>query len=751
MRWSIIRLIWHRELRDQLRDRRTVLMIAVLTLFLYPILGIAVSTFLLGMTERQIILGIQGADYLPQLTARSAGLTPLPAATLIGFPPLTVGPELPLDRVLGPLALMRLQNSDYPPLLVNGQIASVYFDSLEDAHAFRVRLLDDADPGLLERKEVDLILTVPSDFTDRLLKDDRPSLLLVCRDDEHGRIVARRAAYLALGRWKQRLHEVRLFRQGLPANYNDDPFDLRDPERAKSSDRIAAEGLLDLMVRIFPFLLVMWSLAGALYPAVDICAGEKERGTMETLLISPASRQEIVLGKFLTIWVFSFATAMLNLVGMGLTAWHFSGVLTREPFGTLTVGWCILLTLPLSAFFSAVCLAIGAYARSTKEGQYYLLPLFLVTMPLVFLTLSPNVELNAFYSLVPVTGVALLMQRLMTAALDQVPWLYFFPVLLPIVLYSSLALRWAIEQFNREEVLFREAERLDVGLWLRRLFREKEPLPSVGQAFFCFGLIFLLRWLSAGIGLGLDLPVRLAVGYLAFVAAPPLFMVLLLTTHPQQGLLLRLPTLRSILGAVALAVLLLPPVSTMSVLMLEQFPEIKRALVEQNSMTEELRQLGLRNGLNWQVGLALVVLPAVCEELAFRGFILSGLRRRFLPWTAIVLSSFLFALYHMNVFQALPTFALGVVLGILVLRTGSLVPSMVFHWIHDTLVLGLVQLEAHVGPYEAVLQQYPELASLWLIVVGICAVLAAFLLWRLSAFGYHRWVKEDTALLPDEE
>src|SRR5262249_4371375 len=164
--------------------------------------------------------------------------------------------------------------------------------------------------------------------------------------------------------------------------------------------------------------------------------------------------------------------------------------------------------------------------------------------------------LNPFYSLVPVTGVALLMQRLMTVPLSQVPWLYFIPVLAPIALYSWVALRWAIEQFNREEVLFREAERLDVGLWLRRLFRENEVAPGTGGALLCFGLILALRWLSFGVGQGLAVPTRIVVGYLAFVAAPPLFMALILTTRPRQGLLLRLPTKRALLGAVVLALLL---------------------------------------------------------------------------------------------------------------------------------------------------------------------------------------------------
>src|SRR5213082_4268607 len=103
--------------------------------------------------------------------------------------------------------------------------------------------------------------------------------------------------------------------------------------------------MLDLLMRIFPFMLVLWSLAGALYPAVDVCAGEKERGTMETLLISPAGREEIVLGKFLTIWVFSAGTALLNLLSMGITTWLFGD---RLPTGGVTptaLLGCVLLSL----------------------------------------------------------------------------------------------------------------------------------------------------------------------------------------------------------------------------------------------------------------------------------------------------------------------------------------------------------------------------------------------------------------------
>ena len=127
---------------------------------------------------------------------------------------------------------------------------------------------------------------------------------------------------------------------------------------------------------------------------------------METLLISPACRSEIVLGKFFTVMLASMMTAILNLVSMGLTGVQLASQVGRDgrPAGrsaaaaasliappTLQAAfWMILLLIPLAAFFSAVCLALAVLARSMKEGQYYMTPLYLVCLPLIFLTLCPG-------------------------------------------------------------------------------------------------------------------------------------------------------------------------------------------------------------------------------------------------------------------------------------------------------------------------------------------------------------------------
>ncbi len=121
------------------------------------------------------------------------------------------------------------------------------------------------------------------------------------------------------------------------------------------------------------------------------------------------------------------------------------------------------------------------------------------------------------------------------------------------------------------------------------------------------------------------------------------------------------------------------------------------------------------------------VLPAVCEELAFRGFILTGLLRRFRPGTAIVMSSFLFALVHMNVFQFLPTLLLGLVLGTLAWRSGSVLPGMVFHLMHNGLLILLGALgQAQEAPEELL----PE-PLVNFVVQALCLILAFLVLWRL--------------------
>jgi sodium transport system permease protein len=660
MRWSNIRVIFGRELRDQIRDRRTLFMIFVLPILLYPVLGLGSVQLSAAFEQKTRHVVVVGPDYLP--------------------------PNPPLLNASG---------DGFDPSL---------FDSPEEARRLVVKTVPaEGDWRVPERIRAaiqeglaDAVVVLPPDLRQNLdsIRGSEPPIEYDSTD-EASQITYRRVKEV-LDRWSDKIVDIRLKKNQLPPSYTR-PFHIKAIDVAAKEKQGGT-----IWSRIFPFLLVMMSLNGAFYPAVDLCAGEKERGTMETLLISPASRGEIVVGKFLTVVLASMTSALLNILGMGLTGMQLASQLSAlNPQGgaqqtiiaapTLSQGfWMLVLLIPLSVFFSAICVALAVLARSMKEGQYYVTPLYLITLPLVLLTLGPEIELNLFYCLIPITGVSLLLRALILGDY-AVAWRYFLPVMMTTVLYGAVALRWAVDQFHREDVLFREAERFDLRSWARHLLRDKEPLPTGGEAIFCFSLMITLAWFLmnylAGAGLGTR-PAAMAAGQIAFILTPPLAMAFIITSSPRRTLRLYWPRGRYLALAIALVLTLNPLVNELGHLVTWLFPmsEVIRTAFER--MVAEVPSLPV-------AVLLFALVPAVCEELAFRGFILSGLERGHRTWSAIVLSAILFGFLHvlMSLYQQLfNATLLGLVLGLLAVRSRSIVPGMVFHLINNALGVSLQPL-----------------------------------------------------------
>jgi membrane protease YdiL (CAAX protease family) len=210
----------------------------------------------------------------------------------------------------------------------------------------------------------------------------------------------------------------------------------------------------------------------------------------------------------------------------------------------------------------------------------------------------------------------------------------------------------------------------------------------------------------------------------AFVAAPPLFMALMLTRRPRQSLSLYLPRFGYVLAA-----LLLLPLADLAYHVLTRFPGALQLINDRQTLAAEA--FGVAAGqVSWGgYVLLLALLSAVAKEVAFRGWILNGLRQRFRPWAAILISSLLFAAYHMNVFALLPTFLLGVVLGVLAVRSGSIVPGIVLHVGCYAVILAGAQRGA--GSF---LGDLPEgtLLALRVALAVLCTAGALAVLWGLN-------------------
>ncbi|MEZ6056599.1 MAG: ABC transporter permease subunit/CPBP intramembrane protease [Planctomycetaceae bacterium] len=766
-------LIFLREVRDQLRDRRTLFMVAILPMLLYPALGIGIAQMTTTFSEQQRTVAIIGFDELPppplldptnrhrfvdslfdtpadasklfviteadlavdvsvitdetpsadeNADSTTAGATaksespepskaePAVSETLTRFLISARARRANIEE-LGRLTLQldlvapqtSAKESDAEPT-VTSEASDVSDKQALSTLKARHKELQDEIQRWFRDAPVQVLIVVPQgyhahlDQVNKLLKqrrplDDflstgpRPIILQNSANDKS--MVAYGRVRSAVRNWSQQALRNQLVAAELPASLPS-AVDTTMLDMAVA-DEISAS----LWSKLFPTLLMMMAVTGAFYPAVDLGAGEKERGTMETLLISPATRTEIVIGKFLTVLLFSLSTAFLNIASMGLTAKYMLNSATAGRLANLgdvasfppvsSLVWVAMIGIPLAAMFSALSLAFAMFARSTKEGQYYLTPLLMVTMGLTMFTLSPTVELNAYYSVLPIVGPGLLLKTLLLSQTMPNMAAYIVAVLGSSIVYSALALWWAIEQFAREDILFREAERFDLKLWVKHLFRDKEPTPTFSEAGLCLVTILMLVFVFMGVGAGQtfsanamqDALIKQGIFLMVAVGVPPLLMAILLTRNPLETLKLRWPEWRYLVVAVGLAFVLQPISLELAYRLSDFFPPVPEVVTKFMSALKEVDVPW------WMTIAALALAPALFEELAFRGFILSGLQRARNPWVAIVLSSLAFGAIHMIPSQAFNAMLMGIAIGLLAVTSRSLIPGILLHFLYN--------------------------------------------------------------------
>ena len=175
------------------------------------------------------------------------------------------------------------------------------------------------------------------------------------------------------------------------------------------------------LAALIPLILVLMTVTGAVYPAIDLTAGERERGTLEMLIAAPVPRVGLLLAKYVAVLAVALLTALVNLTGMAITS-HSTG-LNVSLFGgaglSLPVVIKVLLLLALfAAFFSAVLLAITSCARSFKEAQAYIIPLMLLCLVPGVICLMPSLQFTGLLAVVPLVNIVLLARDLLEGSVD---------------------------------------------------------------------------------------------------------------------------------------------------------------------------------------------------------------------------------------------------------------------------------------------------------------------------------------------
>lgn len=666
-------VVLRKELRELLRDRRTLIMMIVVPVLLYPALMIA--------SEQLALFGLRSLE----ADASTVGL--------LGSPP--------------------------PSLL--GQLG-------EDDEIHLVDI-DDAESAI--REEIAGAAAVIGDENESDAGNRRVTVLYDAANERSQR--ARSVLLRALDDWEATLLDERLERMGLSSTF------VQSIAVADSSIARPEEVGGYALGRFLPMLLIIITLLGAFYPAIDLAAGEKERGTLETLLTAPVPPGQIVAGKFLTVTIVGLTAAALNLGSMLLTfqtgLLRFGGAFEIEfslPFAAIALIFATL--VPLAILFGALFLGIALRSRSFKEAQNALTPIYLFVLVPALLPLFPGIEFTVALALVPVAGVALLFRELMSGAF---PWTEGALALGSTVLWAGLALRFAADSFGRETVLFGVGEsggeeRVGGGGGLRgRLARAglsfpdgvPSPAATVGFVLTVAALFFYLG-VSLQVGFG-ERGILYSEWLLLFV--PAVLFAVVARLDWRRTFSVRFPRRRDWLAAVLIIAGGFPLAWLVAWLQGFILP-IPFELLERVSdflVTADARRVA------WLL-LLIAVTPAICEEAVFRGIVLAGTRDRLSPVKVVLLNAAVFGAFHLSfetAFRFLPTAWLGILLATVVWKTGSIWLGVAMHFLNNGTVVILAAspaLQETLGDWEAA----PPL-----VLLGPAAALVATGMWILFSKG----------------
>lgn len=694
-----------KELREILRDRRTIVTLLVMPLLLYPLLGLACRQFLLARRGYDMIVGVMSEEerrfvqYYLDLGAREL--------KWYGDPP--DGGAADEAITLGPHRASQQQQPHTGERRPSGQFVVVVCPDVDRAvrnyqiHVgMRFRDFSMPDPNLLRPMALDADLVVLEGSASSV---QTAEFVEAAFQAANTRVLAER---LRLLRVPQRAVPVQTRRTA-----------VRDPEAGPPFSLVA----------LAPLVLILMTITGAVYPAIDLTAGERERGTLEVLVAAPVPRMSLLLAKYLAVVVVACLTAAMNLVMMTATVVALG--LGKMLFGAeglrpVTVLEISLLLLLFAAFFSAVLLAVSSFARSFKEAQAYLVPLMLVSIAPGLAGILPGLELRGGLAITPLLNIVLLSRDLLEHRAEPAAAVL---VVASTLLYALAAVALAARLFGAEAVLY------SARAGWSDVFRPP-PQPqhhaTASASMLVLAVLFPAHLLATQL-VAMWLPWPLGAKLMAAAAATallfgavPLAAMYWGRVRPIPGLALHRPPLASVAGAVLLGVSLWTLAHEVVVLERELgvFTLDQAARDQIVELISRLAELPL-----WLIVLALGVVPAVFEELCFRGYVYGGLASRLSPTAAVGISALLFGAFHLvaahgvAIERLLPSTLLGLVLGWIRLRSGSVWPGMLLHALHNGLLSAAAARLALLQEWGLGLEEREHLPWTWL-VAGLAAVLS---------------------------
>ncbi len=676
-RFSRINTVWRKELVDTLRDRRTVVAMVLVPMVVYPALMLgsiqAFEAQVSQLVKEKYDVAVateKSQAWLRRLIdsdpARRAGPTSAPAEQVVEQ---ARGEGQTADGEAAPSA-------GEPPIQTGAQSARAGVRNVPPEYDVWVA------PDVVKAVTDGVVHVGVLIKGEPPLPGDRGStpVLVVFDDSDIRSQIAAAGIEGILDRANLFLLRQRLDAANLTVDFvrpiATSELNVASPERMAGA----------LLGQIVPLILIIMTITGAIYPAIDLTAGERERGTLETLMVAPVPTVDLIAGKFIVVTIIGMLSAVLNLLSIGGTIYlgGLGSLLTQGAQLTIplsALGWILVLLLPLAVMFSAMLLAVCSFARSFKEAQNYIVPVMMAALIPGVVGILPGTRLEGPIIIMPVANIVVLTRELFLARFDYAA---IALVLLSTSLYAAAAVAIAAKLFGQEAVLFADAGSVKT-VFQRRFFKPR-AVPSAAQALLVVTIVYSLNFFiqqqiaKSGLNQGLRYLNAIALTIVVLFAIGPWFAARYMRVNLTSTFRLHAPDLRGLVAGLCFGCstwILALRWSAIQAQLLPMDSRVARALEQ---------AMGWMNDVNPVVLVFfLALVPALCEELFFRGYALSGLRGAVGNTAAVVIVALAFGMAHYSAYRLIPTTALGLILGTLVVRYRSIWPAMVAHFLHNAL------------------------------------------------------------------
>jgi ABC-2 type transport system permease protein/sodium transport system permease protein len=692
--WEFIR----KELRETLRDRRTIITLLAMPILLYPLLGLGfrfLAVQQLSMADTKIYVGLETEDDAKWISESVALASTLKDDSAKNE---ETASQATADTAKPEIVLSLPRSGDAVDL------KKMVADGLIDVGVRISRANPSLPTAIQNPSAVELI------YNSELLRSRNAADYLEQKfNTANGELIRLWA-------------ESQRIRFQIPIQ--------QQRTRVKGTDRGPA------VLGLLPLVLLLMTVTGGVYPSIDLTAGERERNTLETLMALPVPKIRLLLAKFVAVVSVTMLTGMMNLIAMAITlyALQLDTILLGPSGFSLVLAIKLFLILSTFAlFYSALLLVLTSSARSFKEAQAYLIPLLLLSITPGLVILLPGWRLGQGTAVIPLVNILLLSKEVLEGAAPLLPAIL---ALLSTVLYGAAALSLAAQIFGADAVAVGSRSR-----WRDLLQRpmETRPFPNLSLVLFGLAVLFPAYFIASGIlsRVGEMSPIyRLGLsGFLTVLLFLlwPLALLRWQNVIVQSAMAVNRASVAFMVGGILIGlsawpfvyeIVLLGQSLGLGGLDLSRFEQVKALLASWSEIPLPI------------VLLALAVAPGVCEEAFFRGFLFGGIRRNLNAAATIIATALAFALFHVVLAggaapeRLLPSFLMGLVLGWVRHRSASVIPGILLHVLHNASLLTIAHFREELEGWGIGAQHQTHLPLTWIglaalvLVVGLVCVAA---------------------------